>query len=163
MKELQLLAGIIQKSMGLTEAQVWLYNQRRTIPNTSELFITLHRDAIRPYGNNSRQSGDDVKATQFFQTLVSIQMFSRSLEATTRLPEVLAAIRSPYSLYVQEKEGIKISSVPTSIVDASEVEGASMLYRTRIQIMVLSAYELVAGATYFDPDTIQFSVDETEA
>lgn len=163
MRELQLLADVIQKSMGLTESQIWLFNQRRTIPTTTELFVSIHRDAVRVMGNNSKQSLDTVTAYQHFQAQVSIHAFSRSLDAMDRVPEILGAIRSPYSLYIQEKYGVRFSAVPTSVVDASDLEGAAMLYRTVLTIQVFSAAESTTAATYFDPDTVLFSVEETEA
>lgn len=163
MNSLQIVADILKKSLGLTNEQIWIYNQRRNIPSTSGLFVTVSRVAIQPYGNNASQSGATLTAGQWFQESLAINMFSKNTEALDRMPEVLGALASPLSIFVQQQTGISIGRIPQSVVDTSDLEGAGMLFRTTITIQVLSAYEQAHGATFFDPATIQYQLDETEA
>jgi hypothetical protein len=163
MNTLQIVASILKAHMGLTAEQIWIYNQRRNIPTTSGLFVTVGRVALKVYGNNSTQSGDSVTSGQWCQETIAINMFSKNMDAMERVPEALAALRSPTSVFTQQQHAISIAPIPQSVVDTSEVEGAGMLFRTTITIVVLSAYEQTSTATYFDPDTIQYSLEETEA
>ena len=163
MNSLQRIADILQKSMALEADQVWTYNQRRSIPTTSGLFISVQRMGLRPYGNNSKSNGDTVTASQMMQEAVTINLFSRDTSALDRLPEALAALRSPYSEFVQGRDGFRIGAVPVSVLDASGLEGSSLLYRTVVTVNVLTCYEQTTDTTYFDPDTIDFSIEETEA
>jgi hypothetical protein len=163
MNSLQIIADVIKKSLDLTSDQIWIYNQRRNIPSTSGLNITIGRVAIQTYGNNAVQVGDAITSGQWFQESIAIDMFSKNTEAFDRVHEVVGALGSPLSTFIQQQTGISIARVPSSIVDTSGLEGAGMLFRTTITINVLSAYEQTLGATYFDPSTIQYSLDETEA
>ena len=163
MNSLQIVADILKKTLGLTSDQIWIYNQRRNIPTTSGLNITIGRVAIQPYGNNQVQSGSTLSSGQWFQESIAIDMFSKNTEAVDRVHEVVGALGSPLSSFIQQQTGISIARVPSSIVDTSALEGAGMLFRTTITINVLTAYEQTLGATYFDPDTVQYHLDETEA
>lgn len=163
MNTLQVLADIIKKSVGLTDDQIWIYNQRHNIPSTSGLFVVISRVALKIYGNNSVQSGDTLSTGQWCQESLAINLLSKNLEAVERVPEVLGALVSPLSVFVQQQTGISIAKVPQSVVDTSSLEGAGMLFRTTITLQVLSAYEQTSGATFFDPNTVQFQLEETEA
>lgn len=163
MKSLQLLASIIQKETGLAHDRIWVYNQRRNIPNDSNLYIVLHRLGMKPYGNNSRHNGDSATGGVWMQEQVAISLFSRTPEAVSYTPKVLAALVSEYSQYRQQLEGFKIAKVPLSVVDASDVDGAAFLYRTVITVNIMGAYDSTSEATFFDPDTVSFNVDYTEA
>jgi hypothetical protein len=149
--------------MTLEADQIWIYNQRRNIPTSGGLFVSVHRIGVKPYGNNTKHNGNSVTSSQMMQEVIQIQLFSHDLSAVNRLPEAMAALGSPYSDYVQGRDGFRIGKVPVAVTDLSGLEGAGLLYRTAITVNVLTSYEQVAGATFFDPDTIDFSVDETEA
>lgn len=163
MNSLQIIADIMKKSLNLTTDQIWIYNQRRNIPTTSGLFVVVTRVAMKPYANNNVIAGDSLVSGQWMQETISINMFSKNFEALDRVHEVLGALASPLSQFVQQQTGILIASIPQSVTDTSAVEGAGMLYRTTITTQVLTAYSAASDTTFFDPDTIQYSLEETEA
>jgi hypothetical protein len=163
MKTLQVVASIIQKFTNIPQANIWVYSQRRNIPADKGLYIVVGWLGSKPYGNNSRHNGDSSTGAVFTQEQISITLLSYSTEAVTQVPNVLAALRSEYSQYRQQLDGYKIASIPLSVVDASEVDGAAILYRTVITVNIMGAIELSSEATFFDPDTVLFNVDYTEA
>ena len=163
MNTLQAVADIIKTGLNLTSEQIWLYTQRRNIPTTKGLFVIVGRVSLRPYGNNAVQEGSDLTSGQWMQEMVSIDLLSANFEAFDKVPNLLGALASPYSLFKQEQLGLHIAKVPLSIVDTSSLEGASMVFRNTITLQVLSAYKQTNTATFFDPDTIQYSLVQTEA
>ena len=48
----QIICDIIKDGMALKDDQIWVYNQRRSIPEDKRLYITVGVMTMKPYGNN---------------------------------------------------------------------------------------------------------------
>jgi len=150
----QIICDIIQKTMPLSIDQIWVYNQRRAIPEDQRLYITVGITSIKPYGNNSKQvstvGGLVEQNTTYFSETISIDLFSYTTEAAERYSEVMACLKSTYSQQQQELLGMKIAELPTSINDVSAVEGAAILFRINITLNVLRKYDKLMDSQYYD-------------
>lgn len=155
----QILCKIIQRYMSVEDDQIWIYNQRRKIPPSENLFIVVGLMSSVPYGNNSRITGDvhglNQEISQMIQETFSINMFSYTTEAIERLPELIGSFNSIYSQQTQSKYGMKIGFVPSSVSDTSFLEASAILYRQTVTLRVLRAYSKISEGDYYD----QFSTE----
>lgn len=148
----QIICDIIQAGMSLKDDQIWIYNQRRAIPEDKRLYITVGVMSIKPYANNRRFDAttkqDDLN--QYVQETLSINLMSYTTECLERYAEVLGSLISTYSQQVQEQFALKIAETPTSINDVSSIEGTTLLNRIAITLPVLRKYSMLIGANYYD-------------
>jgi hypothetical protein len=146
--------------MKLSLDQIWVYNQRRAIPDDQRLYVTVGLVSSRVYGNNKIQlptvDGLQDSMTTYVSELISIDLLSYTTEAAEKYFEVLAVLRSTYSQQVQEALGLKISEVPSSVSDVSAVEGAAILFRINITLNVWRKYDKIMDSQYYDT----FSYDD---
>ena len=145
----QLLCDILIHDLGLTNDQIWLYNQKQDIPSGSGLFISVGSMGVTTYGANRKIEGTTERLSQMFQETINIEIYSNDTSALLALPNVVGAFGSTFSLQTQEKYGFKIGSLPTTINDSSFLEATAILYRLSITIRVLRAYETQNDIEYF--------------
>jgi len=154
----QIICDIIQNGMLLTSDQIWISNQRRSIPEDKRLYITVGIMSLKPYGNNNRPTSttdgmSDISA-QYMQETTQIDLMSYTTECLERYSEVMAALVSSYSQEMQTIYGLKIANVPISINELSGIEGATMLNRIAITLPVLRKYDnIISGTKYYDDFT----------
>lgn len=156
----QIICQIICKVTKIPTDHVWIWNQRRAIPEKKDLHIAVGLISMKPYSNMMRNvsttSGMEDRLSQYMQEVISIDLFSYGTEAIERTPEILGALRSTYSQQVQEELGLKIAEIPLSINNVSEIEGAAILYRQSITLNVLRKYDTITPTQYYD----QFELDD---
>ena len=157
----QLIAKIIQTVMSLDDGQVWIYNQRRAIPNSKGLFVIVGMVDATPYAVNLRNTGttDEFRYVQLKET-ISIDLLSYDLTAPQRLPELLGALHSTYGEQIQEQYGFKLASNPMSVLNTSEVEGSSMIHRFTVTTTVLRGYDNTSPIEYYDTFTQETLTEE---
>lgn len=151
---LQLVCDIIQKSMGLNEGQVYLYNQKIDIPTDSQIYIAVGVISCKPFGNTKTSDGSglgfrNIQSTNF-QSLLSIDILSRSIEALNRKEELLMALNSQYSQTQQELNGFYIARLSSAFANLSEVDGAAIPYRFNISVNVQYQITKTTPVDYFD-------------
>lgn len=152
----QIICDIIKNGMSLSDYQIWIYNQRREIPQEKKLYVVVGLITSVAYGNNSKLSQSasiptiPETLTQYMREDISIDLFSYTTEAQERYHEVLGSIMSTYSQRTQEAQALKIFSIPRSINDVSHVEGPSLLNRMSITLQVLRKYDMILAADYYD-------------
>lgn len=153
----QIICDILKNGMKLDADQIWIYNQRRAIPEDKRLYITVGMLSMKPYANNNsvESSSDGMNDTlsQYLSELISIDLMSYSTEAVERFNEVLGSLHSTYSQQVQELNALKISLIPTTMNDVSAIEGATILYRIAFTLPVLRKYAMLLSASYYDTIT----------
>ena len=84
---------------------------------------------------------------------------SQNREALERKEEVLMAINSMYSQGIQEKNSFKIFRNP-SIEDLSALEGAAMLKRYELSVVVFSWYSKVKLADYYEKFSAELNTED---
>lgn len=152
----QIICDIIQNCMGISTDQIWIYNQRRAIPEDERMYITVGVIGVKPYGNNNHVTYDTTTTmtdniSQYMQETISIDVMSYTTEAIERYNEVMGSLASTYSAQTQEALGLKIATIPSTINDVSAVEGATLLYRMSLTLNVLRKYDmLITSGSFYD-------------
>ncbi|NCX93982.1 MAG: hypothetical protein EBX40_04835, partial [Gammaproteobacteria bacterium] len=54
----QIICDILAKGMSLPPEQIWIYNQRRAIPEDKKLYVVVSLISSKPYGNTLKQATD---------------------------------------------------------------------------------------------------------
>lgn len=168
----QIICDILKKCMSLSDDQIWIYNQRRSIPEDKRLYVVVGIIGIKPYANNNRiestTEGLQDNLYQLVQEMISIDLISYTTEAMERYSEVLGSLRGTYSQQQQELLGLKIAEIPQSVNDISAVEGAALIYRVNVTLPVLRKYGMLLTAPDYDTfaveiyDEIQGKIGEIE-
>lgn len=148
----QIICDIIKHGMSLKDDQIWIYNQRRSIPEDKRLYITVGVMAIKPYANNRRFDATTLQddLNQYIQETLSINLMSYTTECLEKYSQVLGSLISTYSQQIQEQYALKIAETPTGINDVSSIEGTTLLNRIAITLPVLRKYSMLIGANYYD-------------
>lgn len=152
----QIICDIIKDGMSLDESQIWVYNQRREIPQDKKLYVVVSLMSSAPYGNTNKASTDPLvpdlpeTITQYVKESITVNLFSYTTEALERYPEVLGSMMSTYSQRIQEAQALKIYPIPSNVNDVSQVEGPSLLNRMSITLQVLRKYDMILNADYYD-------------
>lgn len=151
---IQLVCDVIQKSMGLEQGQVYLYNQKIDIPNDSRLYISVGEISCKPFGNSIKTDGsgggvNTIQSTNF-QALLDIDILSRSIEALNRKEEVLLALNSQYSESQQELNGFFIAKLSSAFLNLSELDGAAIPYRFKISVNIQYQITKSTPVDYYD-------------
>jgi len=162
----QIICDILQNGMSLDKSQIWIYNQRREIPEDRRLYVVVGLMGMKAYGNNNTVSsvegaGLNDNLSQYMQETITVDLFSYTTEAIQRYTEVLGSLKSTYSQKIQEENALKIASIPFSMNEVSQIEGATLLNRISISLMVLRKYDMILNAEYID-DIGPVSIDEIE-
>jgi hypothetical protein len=163
----QIICDILQHCMGLEKDQIWIYNQRREIPEDKRLYVVVGLMGMRAYGSTNNiesieNGGLTDNLSQYMQENISIDLFSYTTECVQRYHEAIGSLKSTYSQRAQEINALKIASIPSSINDVSQIEGATLLNRISISLMVLRKYDMILDAEYID-EIQEASIDEIEA
>ena len=161
----QIICDILKAGMKLRDDQIWIYNQRRAIPEDKRLYVVVGVMGMRPYGNTNQTLASSAGMTdnlaQYIEETVSVDLMSYTTEAIERVNEVLGSLRTTYAEQIYEELALKVFPIPSTINDVSENEGAAVLYRIAITLTVLRRYDMIASASYYDNIT-QGTIDLIE-
>ncbi|MEI6420622.1 MAG: hypothetical protein WCP55_00265 [Lentisphaerota bacterium] len=148
----KLICDMIQDAMVLDDDQIWIYNQRRAIPQDKRLYVVVGLISAKPYGNNSRFNSTTMstEVTLYMQELISIDLFSYTMAAQERFHEALGAFQTTYGQQQCELNALRIAAIPMHVTDTSAIEGPTLLNRISISLQVLRKYDIVKASTYFD-------------
>lgn len=158
---LELVCDIIQTSMGLSQGQVYLWDQKINIPTDSRLYVVVGVQNCRPFANRPRFVGGSASfiAEQTVNMLatLTIDILSRGPAARDQKELVLLAMSGPYSLQQQELNSFYLATLPTSMVNLSHIDGAAIPYRFQILANLQYFSKLTTNPGYFE-DAGSFSV-----
>lgn len=131
------VCDILQTELGLTEGQVYLYNQKINVPPLSGLWIAVGVVSSRPYGSSRGidAAGIEVQSLHV-QTLMSIDATSQDASALERKDEILLALQGQHAQNEQVRLGFKIARLTMANVNLSEIEGAAIPYRFNLSLML---------------------------
>jgi hypothetical protein len=154
---LDLIRDIIVADMDMEPDRVFIFNQSWKLPPYEGLFILVeYKSGPKCVSNRNevRMIGGAYTEVQMvnMQEHIAINFFSRNQEAELRKEEVLMAIGSLLSQGSQEENSFKIARI-SAIENLSELEGAAMLNRFEISLVVLTWYEKVKTADFYDSFT----------
>ena len=148
------ICDIIDKQLELAPGQIWMYNQKRNIPNDQGVYIVVNYDGQRIIGNVRREIATETGLLEY-QSVHSlanyrVEVFSRSGEARNMREKVLMALNSTYAQQVQEKYGFQIARNSFQVTNTSEVEGVAELNRYSISFNVTYMTETAKDISYYD-------------
>lgn len=147
---LELFCDVIQQFMGLSQGQVYLWDQKINIPTDSRLYIAVSNLSCKPFSNTRYfNNGISTQMTNMSATL-SVDIFSRSGEARDRKEEVILAFNSQYSESQQELNTFRIFPISTSFLNISEQDGSAILYRYQIAFQVQYCFTKAIATSYYD-------------
>lgn len=149
---LKFLCKIIQTQMALSNDQVWIYDQKRNIPVTSNLWVVVRFLTGRVFGNNSIVDPLTGLETQssYMNGVFAIDIFSKDISALARKEEIVMALVSQFSQRQQELYAFKIARTPIAFTDLSAVEGPAIPYRFSINVQVQYVTKLQRSVDYYD-------------
>lgn len=154
MSKIKQVASIIKKFMKLDNEHCYIYNQKWFIPKDKGLTVAVLLRGQNILSNNKEHKEInnvfcEVLSTNI-QERIDIYIFSYNLDAITRKEEILMALKSDYSEFIQNKENFHIGTIPTSFNDASETDGDKILNRFNISVNVISKQEVVNNVNHYD-------------
>lgn len=150
---IQLVCEIIQSQMGLSQGQVYQWDQKINIPADSRLYVAVGVLSCKPFGNRPRYaSTSGLAAIQSvnMHAQLSIDILSRGPAARDQKEQVLLALSSPYAQSQMELNSFYIAPVSTGFVNISEIDGAAIPYRFNIAVGLQYFSTLNTNTPYFD-------------
>lgn len=157
---LELFCDVIRKEMALASDQIFLWNQKITVPNDSRLYVAVSILNCKPFGNNNRFNDGDAEQSVNMMATLGIDILSRSEEAWTRKEEVILALNSTYAQQQQELNSFYIGKISTGFVNLSEVDGPAIPYRFNISVNIQYVYAKTKPVQYYDAfDTVEVTTE----
>ena len=151
----KVLCELIESQMSLPKGTVSIYNQKRALGAKSGLWVTISILGQRIFGTSSVPINDpsqpDLIEVQTIsqQEIYQIDIMSADDSARQRRIEVVMALTGIGAQQASERYSLKISNLPQSFVDVSEVEASARLNRYAITVTVLRAYSKARTAPTF--------------
>lgn len=148
------ICNILQVQLDLSNEQIWIYNQKRNIPNDFDMYVVVNYLGQRIIGS-VRKEVATVQGLLEYQSLhnlasFSIDVFSRSNKSRINKDFVIMALNSTYSQQVQENYGFQIARNSFQVTNTSEIEGTAELNRYSISFNVTYMSETTKSIDYFD-------------
>jgi hypothetical protein len=146
------IVDIIRNELQLADDRVNVYNEKFNIPNDKFLFVGVAYKFSKVFGSKSETidvDGDfSEKQGLNTQEHYSIMIFSRNHDALRRKEEVVMALGSIYARQQGDRYGFSIARI-APIQDVSGIEGAAILYRFEVDIVVLARYEKIKTVPWY--------------
>jgi hypothetical protein len=140
---LELVCDIIQTAVGLSQGQVYQWDQKINIPIDEALYVAVGVQSARPFGNRPKYvgGGSDGAPIQAIQTVnmvevVSVDILSRSSIARDQKEQILLALSSPYAEAQMELNSFFVAPLSTSFVNLSHIDSAAIPYRFQILVQL---------------------------
>ena len=155
------LADVIESELGLTDAQITIYNQKYNIPTSKGLFIVLSIVSTKVISVSNFIDSDGYENQQVSNvSLIQIDAMSANDEARQRSMEIIGALGSITAQNVQSRYGFKISQVPMNFNDASGLEETARLNRYTMTLNLFSLYTKTKTGSYYTQISATPSIDK---
>lgn len=158
------ICKILQNSLNLTDEQIWIYNQKRDIPNDFGIYFVVNYIGQRIIGNVRKEIATPAGLVEYqsVHSLAnfSVDILSRSSRAREMRDKALMALNSTYSQMIQEANGFQIAPNSFSVTNTSEIEGVAELYRYTLSFNVTYMSETSKSIDYYDTFTKEVITEE---
>ena len=158
------ICKILQNSLNLTDEQIWIYNQKRDIPNDFGIYFVVNYIGQRIIGNVRKEIATPAGLVEYqsVHSLAnfSVDILSRSSKAREMRDKALMALNSTYSQMIQEANGFQIAPNSFSVTNTSEIEGVAELYRYTLSFNVTYMSETSKSIDYYDTFTKEVITEE---
>lgn len=148
---LMLFCQIIEQELGLASGRVYLWDQKIMQPTDSGLYIAVSVGSSKPFGSSNRMNAEGI-SEQFVSMLsiLTVDVISRGASARDRKEEVILALESDYARRQQDANSFFVGKISDKFINISEVDGAAIPYRFRINISIQYAYAKARPTLFFD-------------
>ena len=99
LKTLQVICDIIKEYCNLKKEQIYIYNQKYIIPNTTDVFVSVGLIGTTDYANNSINNNENETVYLHKLLSVDINVYSYDFQAMTLKDKISMAFKS----YIAEK------------------------------------------------------------
>lgn len=158
------ICKILQNQLALSDNQIWIYNQKRDIPNDFGVYYVVSYLGQHIIGNVRREvaTQDGLMEYQSVHTLAEfrVDILSRSSSVRDMRDLVVMALNSTYSQQVQEADSFQIARNSFQVTNTSEVEGVAELNRYSISFNVTYMTQTSKSIDYFDTFTKEVITEE---
>lgn len=148
------ICDILQTQLGLEPGHIWIYNQKRDIPNDYGVYMVVNNNGQKIIANVRREvpTQNGLIEYQSVHSLanMALDVFARGSEARNYRELAIMALNSTYSQQVQEKYGFQIARNSFNVTNTSEVEGTAELNRYSISFNVTYMSETSKSIDYYD-------------
>lgn len=156
---IDLLCQLMQAELDLSVEDVWIYNQRKKIPNTTGLKVVVAQVSQRPFSTQTVCDADDEVAFSEFQSVnvqetYRISLFSYDESAMKRNWEATVALASDLSQRLQEQFCFHIAPLTQPFQDVSFLEASANLFRQDVLVVTMRAYYKAKTIPYYDKFSI---------
>lgn len=145
----KILCELIVSQMNLRTTDVSIYNQKRDLTKKKGIWVDVAIIGETTVASTTRPVNDPLQTdltevqTISQQEILQIDIMSADDSARMRRKEVIFALSGTAAQQAAETYSLKISNIPQSFVDVSEVEASARLNRYAITVTVLRAYSIV--------------------
>lgn len=151
------ICKILQNSLNLADSQIWIYNQKRDIPNDFGIYFVVSYTGQKVIGNTRREipTPNGLVEYQSVHNLANfaVDLFSRGSGIRDMRDKAIMALNSTYSQQIQEAHGFQIARNSFSVTNTSEIEGVAELNRYTIAFNVTYMSETSSSIDYYDTFT----------
>jgi len=135
----QMVLDVLMRGLNLDSGHCYLWDQKIDMPTDAGLIIVIGIPRAKAVASNIFPSGavadgakgpgwDEVTTYSQVNSTLDLHAYSRSAQATYRLPEIFATLQGPYSRTQQSANGFYLSKIPHNAVDMSEIDGSAIPY-----------------------------------
>lgn len=151
----KVIADILVAEMGLASGQIMLSDENYEIPTSERLYIAVSYVSSKPIGVTVSNVPDGLGGTTEVQEAamdhtVQIDLMSFNDDARLRREEVLLALASNKSQFLQEQNLIQISRHTTPFQDMSTLEETRILKRFTTTVRVKALTRKTKAGLYYD-------------
>lgn len=161
---IKFICQILQNQLELSVNQIWVYNQKRDIPNDFGVYFVVSYLGQRIIGNVRREvsTAEGLMEFQSVHNLAQYQVdvFSRSSQARDMRDLAIMALNSTYSQQVQEANSFQIARNSFQVTNTSDVEGVAELNRYSLSFNVTYMTQTCKSIEYFDTFTKEVITEE---
>lgn len=164
MEPIKHICDILKHELSLTNEQIWIYNQKRDIPNDFGTYIVVDYVGQKVIGNSRREVATEQGLIEYQSVHslanISVNLFSRDPLVRNTKDLVLMALNSTFAQQIQEKYSFQIGRNSFQVTNTSEVEGVAELNRYSISFNVTYMSETSKVIEYFDTFTKEVITEE---
>lgn len=154
---LAILVDIVKTYMGLSNNQIWQYNQEINIANSQSLYVVIHQIAKTPISTVSNFEIVEVDEEEIGRETISsmskeiysIEIASYDRSAILRQNEILQALKGGYSQNQQARYGFRIFPLPINFNNVSRKEGPNMLNRFMLDVALMVTRSSTRDLDYY--------------
>ncbi len=155
LQPLSIFCDILAKGMGLSNNQVYLWDQKIDIPQDSKMYIAVGIGATKIFGSSVTEEDNGSGGLIEVQTInahsmISIDILSRGPEARDRKEDVIFALGSTYSKQQQETNSLKIARISSGFINLSSEDGSAIPYRFNISVALQYSKKKVGNVNSYN-------------